>query len=167
VATNNGPDGATSLIVRDQLPSGVTYVSSAGGTYDSTTGAWTIGSLGDGASATLTISVLVGQTGSIDNTAQVAHTDQRDPLPDNDQSSAELAAGGATAPPTSVKPEPAPMGDPGSMLPWLLSTVIASILLMSSAALTSRSRRFRALVQVSVALPRRHRRPRPPRNSGS
>jgi Domain of unknown function DUF11 len=68
------------VIVRDTLPAGVTYVSSSGGNYNSTTGAWTVGSLGNGGSTTLTIVVLVGQTGSIQNTAEVAASDQRDPL---------------------------------------------------------------------------------------
>ncbi|HEX7491131.1 MAG TPA: hypothetical protein VF337_05465 [Candidatus Limnocylindrales bacterium] len=166
VVTNNGPDAATSVIVRDQLPSGVTFVSSAGGDYDKTTGAWTVGNLAYGGSATLTITVLVGQTGSIDNTAEVAHTDQRDPLPANDVDSVDVSAGGATAPPTSAKAAPAPAREPGSTLPLLISMVVASILLMASAALTARNRRFTALVQVSVDLPRRYRRPRTPRKPG-
>jgi uncharacterized repeat protein (TIGR01451 family) len=165
--TNNGPDAATGVILRDTLPTGVTYVSSAGGTYDKTTGAWTVGSLANGGSASLTITVLVGQTGTITNIAEVAACDQRDPTPDDDSASAVLSAGGATAPPTATGSQTTPLGDPGSLLPWLLALTAASMLLMASAAMTARSRRLRARFQtVSQELPPKDqfKQPRSPRS---
>lgn len=43
---NEGPDDATGVAIEDALPSGVTYVSSAGeGSYDNTTSVWTVGDL--------------------------------------------------------------------------------------------------------------------------
>ena len=71
VVTNHGPDAASGVIVRDQLPAGVTFVSSTGGAYDPHTGAWTVGNLASGSSATLTITVKIGQSGTITNTASV------------------------------------------------------------------------------------------------
>ncbi|QTR50271.1 SdrD B-like domain-containing protein [Candidatus Thiothrix anitrata] len=58
---NNGPDNATGVEVTDQLPTGVTYDShNAGqGTYTSGTGIWAVGSLANGATATLTITITV------------------------------------------------------------------------------------------------------------
>jgi len=58
---NNGPDTATGVEVTDHLPAGVTYAShNAGqGIYTSGTGLWTVGTLANGASATLTISVTI------------------------------------------------------------------------------------------------------------
>ncbi|MFC4723094.1 LamG-like jellyroll fold domain-containing protein [Geojedonia litorea] len=46
---NNGPADATSVIVNDIMPDGLTYVSDdSGGTYDNISGDWTIGSIADG-----------------------------------------------------------------------------------------------------------------------
>ena len=59
--TNNGPDEATGIEVTALLPAGVTYVSNipSQGTYTDSTGVWVIGSVADGNSVTLQITVLV------------------------------------------------------------------------------------------------------------
>ena len=54
-AQNNGPNAATGVTVTDKLPSGLKFVSATGGTYNATTGVWTIGNLANGATATLKI----------------------------------------------------------------------------------------------------------------
>jgi uncharacterized repeat protein (TIGR01451 family) len=61
VLTNNGPDGATGVVVTDSIPSGVTFVSSTAsqGSYDSGTSLWTVGAVANGDSATLTITCIV------------------------------------------------------------------------------------------------------------
>ena len=143
VVTNDGPDIATGVIVRDQLPSGVTYVSSSDPAYNPTTGAWTVGSMADGGSATLTIAARVGQTGSITNTAQVAASDQRDPDPANGEATAVIAAGGATPPPTVVVETGLPAGDPGSLALWVLGLALAGFALMSMGPRATRGRRLR------------------------
>ncbi len=59
---NNGPDNATGIEVTDQLPSGVTYkptYNASQGTYSSATGIWSVGSLTNGTTATLTIQATV------------------------------------------------------------------------------------------------------------
>ncbi|MBF4475235.1 Ig-like domain-containing protein, partial [Methanobacterium formicicum] len=83
-ATNNGPDAATNINLRDIIPGGLTgiTVTPSVGTYDSNTGIWTIPSLANGASATLTIngilgSSLAGQT--ITNTGNVISQTEYDP----------------------------------------------------------------------------------------
>lgn len=61
--TNNGPDAATGLVIKDMLPAGVTYVSddsaSTSTSYSSGTGLWTVGTLANGAFKELKITVTV------------------------------------------------------------------------------------------------------------
>ncbi|MBI9070067.1 MAG: choice-of-anchor A family protein [Melioribacteraceae bacterium] len=70
--TNLGPDNATGVKVSDLLPDGVSFVSTyaSQGSYDDATGIWTVGSLINGASATLDITVTVeistGNLGTFD-----------------------------------------------------------------------------------------------------
>jgi uncharacterized repeat protein (TIGR01451 family) len=62
VDNNAGPDPATGVQVTDLLPAGVTFQSAmtpAGTMYDSTTGVWSVGTLAQGASATLVIAARV------------------------------------------------------------------------------------------------------------
>ncbi|WP_139142085.1 VCBS domain-containing protein, partial [Alteromonas lipolytica] len=68
--SNTGPDTATNVVVTDQLPAGFTFVSSDG-SYDSSTGLWTVGSLASGASATLTIVATTIDSSAVTNTASV------------------------------------------------------------------------------------------------
>ena len=84
--TNNGPSPATGAAVADLLPNGYTYVSDNGaGAYVSGTGAWTIGNLANGASASLQIVATVRATGTYANTATVSST-SNDPIPGNNTS---------------------------------------------------------------------------------
>ncbi|WP_417353157.1 PKD domain-containing protein, partial [Flavobacterium alkalisoli] len=77
---NAGPDNATGVTVSDQLPSGYTYVSdNGGGAYNSSTGIWTIGTINNGASASLQITATVTAIANYSNTAEVETADQSDP----------------------------------------------------------------------------------------
>ena len=88
--TNYGPSNATSVVVTDTLPSGVTFVSatSGQGTAREQNGivTWNIGNLANGTTATLTIVITVpssAEEGSIlINTASVNAT-ENDPYTDN------------------------------------------------------------------------------------
>lgn len=77
VATNNGTDNGTGVEVNDILQNGYTYVSSTltAGTYDPSTGVWTIDSLNNGASETLMITVTVNAEGNYVNTAIIYGTE--------------------------------------------------------------------------------------------
>ncbi len=73
---NNGPDNATGVQVTDVIPAGLTYKAyqSTQGTYNSVTGIWNVGTLANGASATLYIlvtptSCVAGKT--VTNTAKL------------------------------------------------------------------------------------------------
>jgi hypothetical protein len=65
---------ATGTNVTDVLPAGYTFVSNSPstGTYTSGTGVWSMGTLSNGASATLTITATVNATGGYANTATIA-----------------------------------------------------------------------------------------------
>ena len=79
--SNAGPDHATNVAVTDLLPSGLTFVSStpSQGTYVSSTGLWTVGSVSSGAAASLQVVATVASTGAKTNLAQVTASDQLDP----------------------------------------------------------------------------------------
>ncbi|MCT7967226.1 DUF11 domain-containing protein [Laspinema sp. D1] len=78
--TNDGPDTATKVAVLDQLPAGLTFVSStpSQGTYNNSTGIWTVGAVANKGVATLDIVATVTTTNPIVNTAQVSASDQPD-----------------------------------------------------------------------------------------
>lgn len=85
--TNAGPDAATTISVRDALPTGLSFVSSAAdvGSYSEITGWWTLDSLAPGATAVLQLVARYDQPLPLTNTAQVVAVDQFDPdsTPDN------------------------------------------------------------------------------------
>ncbi|OWY62813.1 hypothetical protein B7486_56420, partial [cyanobacterium TDX16] len=86
--TNDGPSPATGVQVTDVLPAGVTAtgVDASQGTYSTTTGIWTVGTLAVDQTATLEITVRVDDAGTITNVAEVTAVDQHDPdsTPGND-----------------------------------------------------------------------------------
>ncbi|WP_162097940.1 Ig-like domain-containing protein, partial [Pedobacter agri] len=69
VVTNTGPSAATNVVATDVIPNGYTFSNSSGsiGSYNQTTGKWTIGNLANGASATLTINAIINASGNYSN----------------------------------------------------------------------------------------------------
>ena len=84
--TNFGPSDATSATIHDMLPSGLTFVSAlpSQGTYDPTTGVWTIGAIPVTASRVLSITARVTAASSLTNTATRQSSTPVDPNPAND-----------------------------------------------------------------------------------
>ena len=82
-----GPDGATGVRVTDLLPPGLSFISytsssspsGTGGTYTSSTGNWSVGTLNFGVTKTLNIMASVTTTSSITNSVEVTLSDQLDP----------------------------------------------------------------------------------------
>jgi len=87
--TNNGPASATNVVVTDPLPSAVTYlqVTTTTGTCSEAGGTVTclLGTMANGATATITILTLAGTPGPAVNTASVT-ADQVDPNLNNNSS---------------------------------------------------------------------------------
>jgi uncharacterized repeat protein (TIGR01451 family) len=100
VAANAGPNTATGVEVEDRLPAGLEFLSATAsqGSYSNASGRWTLGSVANGALATLQIVARVTGSTPLVNTAQVARADQFDPnstpgngnAGENDQSSAPI-----------------------------------------------------------------------------
>ena len=89
---NSGPDTATNVAVSDLLPAGLTFVSAAPsqGTYTSGSGLWTVGTVVNGGSKTLTVTATVVSPTAKTNTASISTVDQSDPTAvDNTASAAE------------------------------------------------------------------------------
>ncbi|WP_321423673.1 Ig-like domain-containing protein [uncultured Methanobacterium sp.] len=80
-ATNNGPDSATNINIKDMIPSGLTCVTvtPSVGTYNSTTGIWTIPELLSGTFATLNITGTATPTTTVTNTANKTKQTEYDP----------------------------------------------------------------------------------------
>ena len=98
VVTNHGPARVTGLVVQDLLPAGLSFVSASPsqGSYADATGAWTIGTLLNAQSATLTLAATVTVAGAITNRALVVAQDQPDPVASNN-SAAAIVNGAANA----------------------------------------------------------------------
>jgi uncharacterized repeat protein (TIGR01451 family) len=88
--SNAGPTTATNVTVQDLLPAGLTFVSAtpSQGTYDSTTGVWTVGTVTTATPQTLTIHATVATSAPKTNTASISHSDQFDPNAANNTASA-------------------------------------------------------------------------------
>ena len=89
---NHGPDEATGVVVSDLLPEGLKFISSSAtqGFYNSTTGIWTVGTLGNGFNSTLTIVAQVVKTGNLTNVANKTAENEYDPNPENNNDSRTL-----------------------------------------------------------------------------
>jgi uncharacterized repeat protein (TIGR01451 family) len=79
--TNGGPNAATNVEVKDQLPAGLTFVSAtpSQGSYNNSNGIWLVGTVNASSSATLEITATVTSSGTITNTAEVTACDVFDP----------------------------------------------------------------------------------------
>lgn len=94
VVTNSGPDAATGVVVADQMPAGLTFISASSAAYNSATGRWNVGTVTSGASKTLTIIARLNAgatTPSISNTASVQALDQCDKNKANDSSTVSVS----------------------------------------------------------------------------
>jgi uncharacterized repeat protein (TIGR01451 family) len=82
-AQNRGPSDATGVRMMDKLPTGLEFVSAdaSAGVYDPVSGAWNVGRLPVGATATLAISATVSRAGEITDSAVRSRGDQPEPNP--------------------------------------------------------------------------------------
>jgi len=96
--------GASSVLVKDNLPNGLRFVSSStsGNSYNPSTGVWSVGSLGGGTTSRFLIigfEVLPGTCGSdLVNTASLDPANQDGGISSNDSDSATVKVRGAVIP---------------------------------------------------------------------
>ncbi|RIV44933.1 gliding motility-associated C-terminal domain-containing protein [Flagellimonas pelagia] len=78
--TNDGPSDATNVVVTDALASGYQFVNAvaSNGAYNASNGSWTVGSLPNGTSETLDVTVEVLPTGIYSNTAELTNVTEDD-----------------------------------------------------------------------------------------
>ncbi|MCC6288164.1 MAG: DUF11 domain-containing protein [Chitinophagaceae bacterium] len=83
-AINNGSDNTSGTNISTLLPNGYTFISAtpSTGSYNSSTGIWTIGNLNNGSNAVLQITALVNASGIYANTAIIS-SDLFDPQSSN------------------------------------------------------------------------------------
>jgi uncharacterized repeat protein (TIGR01451 family) len=88
--TDHGPGTATNVTVRDHLPAGLNFAfaTPTQGSYNSTTGVWTVGTVTTGGPQALTIGANVASPNALTNWAKVLHSDQTDPALTNNVVSA-------------------------------------------------------------------------------
>jgi uncharacterized repeat protein (TIGR01451 family) len=94
--TNNGPDQTTNVVIQD-TPTGVTYASGSTatqGTFSTSNGRWTIGTMNSGATETLTLVTTVNTGtagGTVRNAAAVYASDWPDLTSSNDSDSVTVS----------------------------------------------------------------------------
>lgn len=113
--TNDGPDEARGVVVRDQLPYGLSFVSAnpSSGTYDEVTGFWDIGAVPVNSTVTLELVAKVIVSNLLENVAQVIYVGAEDPdsvpgngNPDEDDQAAVIVEAFTQTSSTSVfRPE--------------------------------------------------------------
>src|SRR5262249_48466194 len=88
--SDHGPDAATGVQVTDLLPAGVSFLSAtpSQGSYDSTSGGWTVGTGSPGGPQTLSMPAPVVSPAAQTNTATISDADQFDPTTANNTASA-------------------------------------------------------------------------------
>jgi uncharacterized repeat protein (TIGR01451 family) len=100
-ATNNGPTGATNVVVTDILPAGTTFVSSSttqGTCSGTTTVTCALGSMPNSAIATITLTIKMPSAATtVSNTATVTAS-ENDPSPLNNSSTANTIVTAAIVP---------------------------------------------------------------------
>ena len=114
--TNNGPDAVGSVSLTDILPPGVTFTdaTTTSGSYDSSTGVWTLGNLDgsanvipEGTTATLTLTATVDADamGTITNMTQNLMLTGEETNPTNNQGIAGIVISSLTTPTNPTTPD--------------------------------------------------------------
>ncbi|MBV9042738.1 MAG: DUF11 domain-containing protein, partial [Acidimicrobiia bacterium] len=124
VVGNNGPDTATSVTVKDQLPTSLTYDSASGAGWTCTASGQTVTctdatGLQSGKTSTidLTATVVAGTVGAVTNTASVSGQTVGGPaIPATAMSTGSAPTPPTTTPPTTVDPPPTTVDPPPATL---------------------------------------------------
>ncbi|WP_287382488.1 Ig-like domain-containing protein, partial [Methanobacterium sp.] len=113
-ANNHGPSDSRDVSVSFRLPKGLHFVSSEGGSYDSSRGLWNIGNLASGSTNSLIIHAIMEMGGSLFGGALISGREQ-DPLISNNLALLGISTRALTPP--LVNPNPSlPVISPPSVL---------------------------------------------------
>jgi len=98
--TNNGPTGATNVVMTDVLPAGTTFVSATttqGSCSGTTTVSCALGAMTNGSTANITLTIKMPSTATtVSNTASVTAS-ENDPTPGNNAGTAATVVSAAIA----------------------------------------------------------------------
>ncbi|MCA9751720.1 MAG: DUF11 domain-containing protein, partial [Gemmatimonadetes bacterium] len=136
-ATNDGPSDATGVVLRTDLPTGLTYLADRPdvGTFDSGTGAWTLGSLLNGDTAALEIDAQV-DPGTTGQTILVpvgrSGSSPADPNGGNDQDTVAVYVAGADLAVTKTVSKPE--ANEGENVIWTVTVANEGLLDATSVA---------------------------------
>ncbi len=109
--TNGGPDAASSVVLSDSLPAGMTFVSATGGgSQVGSAVVWSVGSVASGVTRTDTLKVVAGATGNATNVARVS-SPTADPDSTDRRATAATAVTGADLSLTKSASASVPLGD--------------------------------------------------------
>jgi uncharacterized repeat protein (TIGR01451 family) len=132
--SDGGPSNSSAVVVSDPLPTGLTFnsASSSEGSYASSTGIWTIGTIPNGREATLVITATVTGAGGtiITNTGTVSENPGiLNATPQDDTSSATItvAGGGGVASSSPSSPPSALSGMTVAEMESLLASLEAQL----------------------------------------
>lgn len=122
LVVNNGPEDAVNVVVNDNLPAGVEYVSDTGmGQFDPAAGAWEIGDLANGASALLQITTIATDAAVAQVNIAMVSSDTEDSNPANDVAHASIDAVNADLSIVKTVDNEAP--DLGSEVVWTIDVI--------------------------------------------
>lgn len=123
LVTNNGPEDAENVVVNDNLPAGVEYVSdsSTAGSFDLAAGVWEIGDLANGESALLQITSIATDAAAVQTNIALVSSDTEDSNAENNVAQDSIDAVDADLAITKTIDEPAP--DLGDEVIWTIEVV--------------------------------------------
>ena len=123
LVTNNGPDDAENVVVNDNLPGGVEYVSDSTtlGEFDDAAGSWQIGDLANGESALLQITTIATDAAAVQTNIALVTSDTEDSNPENNIAVASIDAVDADLAISKTVDEPAP--NLGDEVVWTIEVV--------------------------------------------
>lgn len=120
LVTNNGPEDAVNVVVNDNLPAGVEYVSDTTtmGAFNLDAGTWVIGDLANGASAMLQVKTIATDAAAVQTNVAIVGSDTDDSNPANDVAIDSIDAVNADLEITKSVDKPAP--DLGAEVTWTI-----------------------------------------------
>lgn len=151
-ATNRGPSTSDDVRVAESLPAGLSFVAAVAdtGTFDPSSGVWSIGTMGPADEVRLVIDARITGTGSLANSVTITGSNASGSTSDDSASASVIGQAvvqpPAPPPPTPVEPPPGPPlpatgSDPMPILALALMTLVLGLSLCAVGRVVTTSRR--------------------------